>query len=593
MLRISRRFAWALVVGLGCLAGGVRAAPPAGVDWPLHGLDAANTRFSPLNEVGTGNVSKLVRAWSLHTGYKGSFQATPVVRDGVMYVSTPFNHVLAVDAATGEEKWRYQHVLNRKETCCGPANRGVAVGDGMVYIATIDARLIALDRATGRLAWDRPLAEQPAGATEDVGKMAGLPEFAQAKQVGQTGVSANMAPQLAGDLVLVGVTGVGYGLHVETQEKGASRLTVAGLGGNEMGLRGYLVAFDQRTGAERWRWHVTETGWEGDFVAATGYGEALHRDLDAERAALAKHADSWRAGGGSVWTTPAIDEKRGLLYLGTGNPAPQMDDPTRPGDNRNTVSLVALELATGKLRWAYQQVPHDRWGYDVASPPALLTLNVDGKPRDVVAQAGKVGWLFVHDRETGALIQRSESFVPRENFFARPTEAGVRIAPGALGGCSWSPIAVDAGAGRAFVAAIHWPAMYYTRKVENSQGLPWNSYTMVQPVDAAESRGTLSAIELASGKLAWQVTTDKPLVGGVLATAGGLVFTGESDGRLTALSSTDGKRLWSDKVDSAVNAPPITYAVGGRQFVAVAAGGNPLFGFKTGDELIAYALPRP
>ena len=593
MSRSFLRFAPALFAALVSVPGLLNAAQPIGVDWPLHGLDAANTRFSPLADVATGNVSKLVRAWSLHTGYKGAFQATPVVRDGVMYVSTPFNHVLAVDAATGQERWRYQHVLKRKEMCCGPANRGVAVSAERVYVATVDARLVALDRATGQVAWDHPLVDKETGATEDVGQLAGVPEFAQAKQTGQTGVSANMAPQLAGDLVLVGVTGVGYGLHVETKGEGAAQLTVAGLGGGEMGLRGYLLALDAETGAERWRWYVTEAGWEGDFSATTAYGVPLDRDLAAEREAFKKHSQSWRFGGGSVWTTPAIDERRGLLYLGTGNPAPQMDDPTRPGDNRHTLSLVALELATGKLRWAYQQVPHDRWGYDVASPPTLLTLAVDGKPREVVAQAGKVGWVFVHDRDTGELIRRSESFVPRENFLARPTEAGVRIAPSALGGCSWSPMAVDAAAGRAFVAAIHWPAMYYARKIKNSQGLPWDSYTMVQPVDAAESHGLLSAVELASGKLAWQVRMDKPLVGGVLATAGGLVFTGESDGKLTALSSADGQRLWSDKVEAGVNAPPMTYAVDGRQFIAVAVGGSPLFGFKTGDELIAYALPRP
>ena len=577
-------------IGLGLLAAHAWAAG-TDQDWPMHGLDASNSRFSALAQVSTANVAQLARAWSVHTGKIGSFQATPIVVDGVMYVSTPFNHVLALDAATGKQRWRYEHVLTRKDTCCGPANRGVAVGTDKVYVATIDARLVALDRATGTLVWDRPLAEQPVGATEDVGKMAGLPEFAHAQQVGQTGVSANMAPQLAGGLVLVGVTGVGYGLHVETKDKGEAKLTVAGLGGNEMGLRGYLVAFDERTGEERWRWHVTEAGWEGEFSAATDYGVPLNRDLAAEHAAFKAQAESWRAGGGSVWTTPAVDTARGLIYLGTGNPAPQMDDPTRPGDNRNTLSLVALELATGKLRWAYQQVPHDRWGYDVASPPVLTTVMVNGKPREVVAEAGKIGWLFVHDRDTGELVVRSESFVPRDNFFARPTEAGVKIAPSALGGCSWSPIAVDAKAGRAYVAALHWPAMYYSRKVKQEAGLPWDSYTMVQPVEAAESYGLLSAIDLASGRIAWQSRTEKPLVGGVLATAGGLLFSGESDGHVTAFAASDGKRLWSDNVASGVNAPPVTYTVGGRQFVAVAAGGNPLFGFKTGDELIAYALP--
>ena len=562
-------------------------------DWPLHGLDAANTRFSPLSAIATGNVTGLRRAWSVHTGINGSFQATPLVRDGVMYVSTPFNHVIALDAATGAERWRYTHTLTRKDTCCGPANRGVAVGEQAVFIATIDARLIALERHTGKPLWEHPLTDTDVGAMEDLGQMLNVPEFAGAKQTGNTGYSANMAPQVVGDLVLVGVTGAGYGLHVETKEGGEARLTVAGLGGEHLGLRGFLLALDAKTGAERWRWYVTDAGWEGDLKSTTAWGQTLNRDLAAERASLEKYKDSWRYGGGSVWTTPAIDEKRGLLYLGTGNPAPQMDDPTRPGDNRHTLSLVALELATGKLRWAYQQVPHDRWGYDVASPPVLFTMNVNGQPRDVVAEAGKVGHLFVHDRETGELLQRSPAFVPQENLFARPTEAGVRIAPAALGGCSWSPIAVDAAAGRAYIAAIHWPAMYYSRKVKAEAGLPWSTYTFVQPVPAGESYGLLTAVDLHTGQLAWQQKMPQPLIGGVLATAGGLVFTGESSGAFSAFASGDGRRLWSDPVGAGVNAPPVTYTVGGRQFVAVAAGGNTLFGFKPGDELIAYALPAP
>jgi glucose dehydrogenase len=563
------------------------ALPPT--DWPLYGLDYSNQRYSPLAQIDSGNVARLARAWTIKTGVPGSFQATPIVRDGVMYVSTPFDHVLAVDAATGRELWRYTHVLTRKEFCCGPANRGVAVDESQVYIATIDARLVALDRASGRIAWEFALTHGDDGAMEDLGQLLAVPEFADAKQTGQTGYSANMAPQVVGDLVLVGVTGAGYGLHVETREDGAAQISVAGLGGERLGLRGFLVALDRKTGAERWRWYVTDAGWEGDFTSTTAYGAPLHRDLDAERAAFVRYRDSWRFGGGSVWTTPAVDSARGLIYLGTGNPAPQMDDATRPGDNRHSVSLVALELATGKLRWAYQQVPHDRWGYDVASPPALFTLNIDGKPRDVVAQAGKIGWLFLHDRDSGELLRRSAPFVPQDNLFARPTAAGVRIAPSAIGGCSWSPISIDLAQHRAYVAAVHWPAMYYSRKLEQ-QGLPWDSYTFVTPI-AGEDDGVLAAIDLDSGAIAWRASLDKPLIGGVLATAGQLVFVGESSGRFSAFDSRDGKALWSDPVAAGVNAPPVTYAIGGRQYVAVAAGGNALFGFKTGDELIAYALP--
>ena len=564
------------------------SVPPA-TDWPLYGLDYANTRFSPLTQIDKGNVAGLTRAWTVKTGIPGTFQASPVVRDGVMYVSTPFNHVLALDAATGKELWRYTHQLTRKDSCCGPANRGVAVDDTHVYLATIDARVIALDRAQGKPAWEFALTHGDDGAMEDLGQLLDVPEFAGATQTGQTGYSANMAPQVVGGLLLVGVTGAGYGLHVETTDAGAPQISVAGLGGEKLGLRGFLVALDTKNGEERWRWHVTSEGWEGAFSAATAYGTPLNRDLEAERAAHERYQDSWRFGGGSVWTTPAVDLDRGLIYIGTGNPAPQMDDATRPGDNQHSISLVALELATGKLRWAYQQVPHDRWGYDVASSPVLFSLEVDGKPRDVVAQAGKVGWLFVHDRATGELLRRSAPFVPQENLFARPTAAGVRIAPSALGGCSWSPIAVDLAQGRAFVAAVHWPAMYYSRKLEQ-QGLPWDSYTFVKPI-TGEDDGVLAAIDLKTGAIAWRAPVDRPLIGGVLGTAGKLVFVGESSGRFTAFGSEDGKRLWSEAISAGVNAPPVTYAVGGRQYVAVAAGGNALFGFKTGDELISYALP--
>lgn len=578
-----------LSCGLMFIVAAAGAAGPPPTDWPLYGLDYSNQRYSPLAQIDTGNVTRLTRAWTVKTGVPGSFQATPIVRDGVMYVSTPFDHVLALDAATGKELWRYTHVLTRQDFCCGPANRGVAVDESHVFIATIDARLVALDRANGHLAWEYALTHGDDGAMEDLGQLLAVPEFAAAKQTGQTGYSANMAPQVVGELVLVGVTGAGYGLHVETQEGGAPQISVAGLGGEKLGLRGFLVALDRRTGEERWRWYVTEAGWEGGFAATTAYGEPLHRDLEAERAAFARYRESWRFGGGSVWTTPAVDTARGLIYIGTGNPAPQMDDATRPGDNRHSISLVALELATGRLRWAYQQVPHDRWGYDVASPPVLLTLTVDGRPRDVVAQAGKIGWLFIHDRDTGDLIRRSEPFVPQHNLFARPTADGVRIAPSAIGGCSWSPIAVDLDQRRAYVAAVHWPAMYYSRKLEQP-GLPWDSYTFVKPI-AGEDDGVLAAIDLDSGAIAWRAPLDKPLIGGVLATAGDLVFVGESSGRFSAFDSRAGKSLWSDPVAAGVNAPPVTYAIGGRQYVAVAAGGNALFGFKTGDEVIAYALP--
>jgi glucose dehydrogenase len=260
------------------------------------------------------------------------------------------------------------------------------------------------------------------------------------------------------------------------------------------------------------------------------------------------------------------------------------------GDNRDTVSLVALELATGREVWAYQQVPHDQWGYDVASPPVLAEVTVDGRERQVVAQASKTGWVFMHDRRTGELLQRSAPFVPQRNLFKAPTAEGVEVAPAILGGASWSPMAYSPDAGSFFVAAIHQPATYYVRPLTPAPGKPWASYAYME-LSSTERWGLLSAVDAGSGRLRWQQRTDEPLVGGVLATAGGLVFTGEGNGFFSAFAAHDGERLWSWQAPFGVNAPPVSYRVGGRQYVAVAAGGNALFGFATGDAIVAFALP--
>lgn len=572
------------------------ALAPAGVadtDWPLHGNDHGNRRYSGLDQIHRGNVAGLELAWSYRTGKRATFQATPIVHDGVMYLTTPFNDLIALDAASGAERWRYRHALRSESFCCGPANRGAAVAGGKVYMATIDARLIALDAADGRVIWDLSITATEAGQAESVAALAGVPELAGAVTTGHSGYTANMAPQIHAGLVYVGISGAGYGLHLEQDQDGRPVLSVGGLAGGGHGLRGFLVAYDADTGAEVWRWYtVPERGWEGRWRGETAYGVPLNRDLDAERAAFEHYPDSWRMGGGSVFTTPAIDAELGLLYLGTGNPSPQMDDSTRPGDNLYTVSLVALEAATGRLVWHYQQVPHDRWGYDVASPPVLLDVQRDGETVPAVVQASKLGWLFVHDRRSGELLHLSEPFVPQENLFAVPDEQGVRITPGTLGAVSWSPVAFDPGRRSVFVPGIHQPAWFYSRRLEPQAGRPWRSYSFFQQADEPDW-GLLSAIDVDSGRLRWQQRLDRPLVGGVLATAGGLVFTGEGDGWLAAFDADSGERLWRHPSEAGVNAPPITYSLGGRQYIAVAAGGNSLFGYTVGDELLVFALPPP
>ena len=559
-------------------------------NWSLYGREYNNQRFSPLKQIHTDNVRDLKLAWRYKTGKVATFQTSPVVIDGVMYLTTPFNDVIALDAVNGKEIWRYHHQLRSESFCCGPANRGPAVANGKVYTVTIDARLIALDQKNGKVLWDIEITDPDTGAGETSESMLGVKELKGAVQIGQTGYTANLAPQVYNGMVFVGITGAGYGLHMEMEENGEQILSVGGLSGGGHGLRGFLVAYDADTGEEKWRWYtVPDSNWEGEWRETTLYGEHLNRDIAVEKKAFVKYRDTWRYGGGSVWTTPAIDPALGLIYIGTGNPSPQMDDSTRPGDNLFTVSLVALELETGKLRWYYQQVPHDRWGYDVASPPVLFDYHRDGKTIKAVGQASKLGWFFIHDRVSGELLKRSEAFAPQENMFARPDAAGVRIVPGTLGASSWSPVAFYPALNRVFISGIYQPSLFYSRKLTPVPGKPWESYTFFRKSNE-ENWGVFTAIDTNSGKIAWQQRTDLPLLGGAVATAGGLVFTGEGNGYFRAYDVKNGDKLWEYKSEYGVNAPPISYAINGKQYIAVAAGGNSLFGYKTGDEVLVFSL---
>src|SRR5207245_2929956 len=273
--------------------------------------------------------------------------------------------------------------------------------------------------------------------------------------MGSTGVSANMAPLVYKSRVIVGITGVGYGLHLDSDRPGAPVGTVIGIAG-QSGRAGFYAAFEAKTGKRLWKFDTTAAqGWEGRFRPTTPDGAPLDRDLERERATLARYEDAWKTGGGSAWTTPAIDPERRLVYLGVGNPSPQMDDLTRPGDNLYTVSVVAVDVDSGKLAWYYQEVPHDMWGYDVASPPVLFDAEVDGRSVPAVGQAGKTGWFYVLDRRDGRLLYRSEAFVPQHNLFRRPAPGGVEIAPGAGGGASWSPVSYDPRTGLVYVAGLH------------------------------------------------------------------------------------------------------------------------------------------
>ncbi len=557
-------------------------------NWLTYGHGYANQRYSALTEIDTTNVKHLAPAWIAQTGIVGTFPTNPLVVDGVMYLTTPFNHVIALDAATGAQRWHYKHELRETKLCCGSHNRGLAWSEGRLFMITADARLLALAADSGKVLWDIPVVDPMTGDPADLAAIAQFDPEHPAAFDRATRFAGNMAPVVHGDLVYVGVSGTGYSAVLGDAE--SETASVLGRPGVRDGLRAFMSAYRVSDGQLQWRWYSTAAhGWEGEFKTTTSFGDALERDVARERADAATYNEAWKRGGGSIYSTPSIDPELGLIYFGTGNASPGYADYQRPGDNLYTSSVIALELGTGALRWYHQFVPHDVWGYDVASPPVLLTVTgADDKPVPALAAASKSGWLYLFDRRSGTALGRSQAFVPQSTpMFRRATAAGIVVAPGAAGGANWPPAAFHPGTGLLYVPATHNPTRYQLEP--DAAGHP---VTVLSFADDQPRSGTLSAIEPMSGVIRWQLATDLPLVSGVLATAGGLVFTGESNGDFIALDAANGKRLWRFATGAGVNAPPITYRIGGRQYVAVASGGHALFNFPQGDAVIAFALPE-
>ncbi|HEU4642192.1 MAG TPA: PQQ-binding-like beta-propeller repeat protein [Gemmatimonadaceae bacterium] len=513
-------------------------AAARGTDWLTYGHDWSGRRYSELARIDTATVRHLGVAW-VHQleGQPGGQETTPVVAGGVMYYTGPFGSVVAVDARTGEEIWRYQWKLPPVPTCCGAKNRGVAVYGDKVYVATLDDHLLALDARTGRLAWDATVIEP------------------------DDGYSITMAPLAADGKIIVGASG------------------------SEFAIRGLVDAYDAATGKRLWRfWTVpspVEGGWWGKWSRTTPDGDVLPRDIEREKRDSARWADAWRTGGGGVWNTPSYDPELGLIYFGVGNPAPNMDGSVRPGDNLYTSSIVALDVRTGKIRWYYQEVPHDEWDYDATSPTLLLDVTVNGERVPAVAQAGKVGWVYILDRRTGARIRRTDEFVPHENTFAAPTPDGVRIMPGMGGGSNFAPASYSPKTGLMYVSGIVEPILFVLSPEPLAKGVKWQGG---RHVPLGPAHGTFTAIDVTTGAVAWQTQTSERMLGtGSLATAGGLVFYGEQQGVLHAADARTGAVLWSMRVGGQVRAPPITYAVDGRQYVAIATSGA-LFAFTLPEE---------
>lgn len=501
------------------------------------------TRYYPNRQINRDNVRKLRPAWIFQLDVRESLETTPIVINGVMYVTTAFDHVFALDARTGKQLWSYAHAMGPITTfCCGPNNRGVAAYGDMVYLATLDARLVALDAKTGTKVWDVEIAD---------------PEL---------GYSETMAPTAVDGKILIGTNG------------------------GEYGIRGFVKAYDAKTGKLVWNFDTIPESSVGVWASHDATGRDMHRDIAAEKAALAKNGDPYKTLGGGVWQNPAVDLATRRIYFVVGNPSPDLDGSLRPGDNLYTDSLVSLDLDTGKYVCHFQYIAHDVWDLDAVSPPILVDVpGKDGKMIPGVLHGGKTGHVYVHDRKDCSLVRFSEAMVPQENMWVLPTKDGARMLPGANGGVEWSPMAVDPNLGLSYAINLHQPMTYHVDSSPYPGGKLWLGGAF-KVIPTEEQWGNVTAVDYGTGKIRWQLKTPQPMIGGALATAGNLVFTGEGNGTFAALDSETGSVLWTFQAGAGVNAPPASYTVDGRQFIVVGAGGNTQLDFKRGNSIIAFTL---
>ena len=501
------------------------------------------TRYYPNRQINRDNVRSLRPAWIFQLDVRESLETTPIVVNGIMYVTTAFNHVFALDARTGEQLWTYAHAMGPITTfCCGPNNRGVAVYGDMVYMATLDARLVALNAKTGEKSWDVEIAD---------------PEL---------GYSETMAPTAVDGKILIGTNG------------------------GEYGIRGFVKAYDAKTGDLVWNFDTVPENSVGIWATHDATGRDMHRDIAAEKAAHAKNGDPYKTLGGGVWQNPAVDLATRRIYFVVGNPSPDLDGSVRPGDNLYTRFAGRPRPRYRQVVCHFQYIAHDVWDLDAVSPPVLVDVKgKDGAMLPGVLHGGKTGHIYVHDRKDCSLIRFSEAMVPQEDMWVLPTKDGARMLPGANGGVEWSPIAVDPNLGLAYAINLHQPMTYHVDSSPYPGGKLWLGGAF-KVIPSEEQWGNVTAVDYGTGKIRWQLKTPQPMIGGALATAGGLVFTGEGNGTFEALDSETGSILWTFQAGAGVNAPPASYTVDGRQYVVVGAGGNTQLDYKRGNSIIAFSL---
>ncbi|MDB5480429.1 MAG: PQQ-dependent dehydrogenase, methanol/ethanol family [Caulobacteraceae bacterium] len=565
-----------IALGLGLAAAGLllaAAAPQAGralagkdgEDWPSTGRTWADQRFSPLTQINVETVGKLGLAWHHEFDTDRGQEATPVEVDGVLYTTTAWSKVYAFDARTGRLLWSYDPEVDRARgflACCDVVNRGVAVSGGKVYAAALDGRLTALDAGTGKVVWS--------AVTVDQGKSYTI-----------TG-----APRVIHGKVLIGN------------------------GGSEYGVRGYVSAYDAETGKLAWRFYTTPS--------PSGKPDGAASDAALEKAARSTWGGAGvpeAGGGGTVWESITYDPGLNLVYFGTGNGSPWNARHRSDGksDNLFLSSIVAVDPDTGKYAWHYQPTPDDTWDFDATQHLMLADLTIDGRPRKVVMQANKNGFFYVIDRATGALIS-AKGFVPMtwatgvDPKTGRPVEVpGARyetkvavISPSPTGAHNWQPMAFDPRQGLVFIPAMESGLVFGDdpkfKYREGAVNFAFDPLLLALPDEKAQRaaikaslKGELLAWDPVKQEARWSTPHEYYWNGGILATAGDLVFQGDAEGRFAAYDSRTGKQVWRYDAGMGVVAGASTYALDGQQYVALMVG----YG-GTGPLFQHWALPdRP
>jgi len=505
------------------------------------GMGQQGQRFSPLSKVNAGNVSKLVPAWSMSFGgekQRGQ-ESQPLVHNGKMFVTASYSRIYALDTKTGKKLWKYEHRLpDGIMPCCDVINRGAALYDNLVIFATLDAQIVALNQDTGNVVWKEKIDEYAAG------------------------YSASAAPLIAGGLLLTGVSG------------------------GEFGVIGRVEARDPKTGKMVWVRPVVEGHmgykYEGGKAVENGISGTTNKTWPG---------DLWKSGGATTWLGGSYDPSTGLAYFGTGNPAP-WNSHLRPGDNLFSTATVAIDVKTGQIKWHYQKTPNDGWDYDGVNE--FVTFDMGGKRMG--ATADRNGFFYVIDAKNGKLENAfpfvnkitwatgidlktgRPNYVP-ENRPGDPTKGPdgkkgnvVFSAPSFLGGKNQMPMAFSPKTGLFYVPANEWGMEIWNEPVSYKKGAAYlGAGFTIKPLHD-DYIGAMRAVDPKTGKIVWENKNFAPLWGGVMATAGDLVFYGTPEGYLKAVDAKSGKELWKFQTGSGIVAPPITWEEGGEQFVAVVSG---------------------